>query len=265
MKNTNVHTIKNTKNKTPLTMITAYDSLFAKLFDSLVDIILVGDSLNMSFNGRKDTLSITLDEMIYHTKAVGSGSTQALLIFDMPFGCYINADDALSNAIRVYRETTAHAIKIEGGVEKAPIIKHLVHNGIAVMGHIGLLPQQVRVEGGYKIKGKTAQQVEKLIADAKAVEEAGAFCMVLEGVPSEAAAEVTKSVDIPIIGIGAGLEVDGQVLVWSDMLGFYEEFSPKFVRKYLDGANLIRDAVRQYTEDVKARRFPGPEESYKFS
>jgi 3-methyl-2-oxobutanoate hydroxymethyltransferase len=251
-----INSIKKSKGVEPLVMITAYDALFARLFESSADMILVGDSLNMSFAGRADTLSATLDQMIYHTNAVAQGAKNSFLICDMPFGTYTNKEDALKNGIKVFQNTPANAIKIEGGEEKADIVRYLCSNGIAVCGHIGLLPQAVRGEGGYKVKGKTESQKIQLIRDAKAIEEAGAFCMVIEGVKAEVAAEVAASVEIPVIGIGAGNGVDGQVLVFSDMLGLFEEFTPKFVKKYMDGAALVKEALESYATEVKARAFP---------
>lgn len=257
-----ITSLQKNKGVKKLTMITAYDALFAKLFDEEVDFILVGDSLNMSFGGNNDTLSIGMDEMIYHTKAVCNGAKNTFIICDMPFGTYIDEKTAFLNAMRVYRETKADAVKIEGGKEKAHIIKYLVDNSIAVVGHIGLMPQNVRSEGGYKIKGKDDQDIQKLIEDAKAIESAGAFCIVLEGVKADAAKLITESVAIPIIGIGAGVNTDGQVLVWSDMLGFFDEFKPKFVRKYLDGASLVKKSVQQYVSDVTNCTFPSDIETY---
>ncbi len=257
-----ITSIKKSKSTTPLTMITAYDALFASLFDKKIDIILVGDSLNMSFNAKPDTLSATLDIMIYHTKAVCTGAKDTFIVCDMPFGTYTDEKIALINASRVYRETGAHAVKIEGGKQRAHIIKELTSNSIAVMGHIGLMPQFVRSEGGYKIRGKDEQDIKKLIEDAKAVEEAGAFCMVIEGVRAEVAKEITRSINIPTIGIGSGVYTDGQVLVWSDVFGFFNEFKPKFVKQYLDGAKLIDDALQRYTQDVKNRVFPAKEHTY---
>lgn len=258
----NINKIKNAKNNKNLTMITAYDALFARLFEEIADIILVGDSLNMSFAGEEDTLSATLEQMIYHTNAVCKGAPKAFVILDMPFGTYINKDEALRNSIRVYQETRAAAIKIEGGEDRADIIKHLTSNSIAVMGHIGLMPQYVRSEGGYKVRGKSKEDEEQLIRDAIAVEKAGAFAIVIEGVKSEVAKKITQAVSIPTIGIGAGNVTDGQVLVWSDMLGFFESFKPKFVRHYLDGANLVKEAVNQYRNDVQNSSFPSKEEEY---
>ncbi len=254
--------IKKAKNVQPLVMITAYDALFAKLFEESADILLVGDSLNMSFAGRKDTVSATIEQMIYHTNAVCNGAKQSFVICDMPFGTYTTKEKALQNAMRVYQESDADAVKIEGGVKKAEIIEHLTSNGIAVCGHIGLLPQAVRGEGGYKVKGKTQEEAHSLLKDAKAVEEAGAFCMVIEGVKAEVASEVAKSVSIPVIGIGAGNGVDGQVLVFSDMLGLFEEFTPKFVKQYMSGADVIKEAVKRYAAEVRARIFPAAEHTY---
>lgn len=258
----NVTKIKKAKNNKKLTMITAYDALFAKLFEEVADMILVGDSLNMSFAGRPDTLSATLDQMIYHTNAVCTGAPKAFVILDMPFGTYINNDQALTNAVKVYRETNAAAIKIEGGEDRAHIIEHLTSNSIAVMGHIGLMPQYVRSEGGYKVRGKTPEDTEQLIKDAIAVEKAGAFALVIEGVMSDAAKKITEAVSIPTIGIGAGNVTDGQVLVWSDMLGFFEDFKPKFVRHYMNGATQVKEAVNQYRADVQDTSFPDKKEEY---
>lgn len=262
MKKNTVDTIKNSKSKTPLAMITAYDALFAKLFDDIADILLVGDSLNMSFNAKPDTLSATMDIMLYHTKAVCAGAKNSFVVCDMPFGTYTDKQIALKNATRVYRETDAHAVKIEGGQEKADIIKELTSNSIAVMGHIGLMPQFVRSEGGYKVKGKDAHDAERLLEDAKAVEEAGAFALVIEGVKADVATMITKALDIPTIGIGAGAGTDGQVLVWSDMLGLFEDFKPKFVKKYLNGAELVKNAVKEYAKEVKEKKFPSKEHIY---
>ena len=256
------NTLSRLYKKEKLTMITAYDALFAKIFDDIADIILVGDSLNMSFFGESDTLSATLDQMIYHTKAVCNGAKKAYIVCDMPFGTYNTPEDALKNAIRIYKETKADAIKLEGGAEKAKTIELLTKNAIAVVGHIGLMPQFSRSEGGYKVKGKDETSKEKLLKDAKAIEEAGAVMLVIEGVKEEVAKEITNSISIPTIGIGAGKYTTGQVLVWSDMLGFFDEFKPKFVRRYLNGAEIVRSAVRKYKDDVISGKFPGEEEIY---
>ena len=258
----NINKIKKFKNKKKLTVITVYDALFAKLFKEIADILLVGDSLNMSFAGKEDTLSATLNQMIYHTKAVCIGAPQAFVVLDMPFGTYINKKEALKNAVKVYQECNAKAIKIEGGKDRADIIKHLTSNSIAVMAHIGLMPQYVRSEGGYKVKGKTQEEIKQLIKDAKAVEKAGSFAIVIEGVISEVAKKISDSVDIPTIGIGSGNNTDGQVLVWSDMLGLFEDFKPKFVRHYMNGASLVKDAVNAYKKDVQNSSFPSKNEEY---
>ncbi|PHO13235.1 3-methyl-2-oxobutanoate hydroxymethyltransferase [Malaciobacter marinus] len=254
--------ILKTKNNKKLTMITAYDALFANLFDELADMILVGDSLNMSFAGKPDTLSATLEQMIYHANAVCTGAPKAFVILDMPFGTYTNKDIALKNAVKIYQETNIAAVKVEGGEDRADIVKHLTSNSIAVMGHIGLMPQYVRSEGGYKVRGKTKEDEEQLIRDAIAIEKAGAFAIVVEGVLSSVAKKITEAVNVPVIGIGAGNVTDGQVLVWSDMLGFFNEFKPKFVRRYLDGATLVKDAVLQYRNDVQTTQFPSKDEEY---
>ena len=256
------NTLSKLYKKDKLTMITAYDALFASIFDDIVDIILVGDSLNMSFFGESDTLSATLDQMIYHTKAVCNGAKKAYIVTDMPFGTYNTKDDALKNAIRIYKETKADAVKLEGGEEKAESIKLLTDNGIAVVGHIGLMPQFSRSEGGYKVKGKDEASKEKLFRDAKAVEKAGAVMLVIEGVKEDVAKEITENVKIPTIGIGAGRYTKGQVLVWSDMLGFFDKFKPKFVRRYLNGADIVKSAVRKYRDDIISGKFPSEEEIY---
>jgi 3-methyl-2-oxobutanoate hydroxymethyltransferase len=255
-------TIAKMKGVEPITMVTAYDALFAKLFDGEVDMILVGDSLNMSFLGKEDTLSATMDQMIYHTQAVCNGASLPLIILDMPFGSYTNKVDAVKNATRAYQETNAQAVKIEGGKERANIVKALSDNSIAVLGHIGLMPQFVRSDGGYKVRGKNKTDIENLIEDARALELAGAFAIVVEGVKAEAAKAITEAVTIPTIGIGAGVDTDGQVLVWSDMFGFFEAFKPKFVKQYLDGATLIKENLDKYTSEVKNRQFPSDEFTY---
>lgn len=256
-----INSIKKAKGVKPLVMVTAYDALFAKLFED-VDMILVGDSLNMSFAGKSDTLSATLEQMIYHTNAVATGAKNSFIICDMPFGTYINKEESLKNAIEVFRRTPCDAIKIEGGEDKAELVSYLCSNGIAVCGHIGLLPQAFRSEGGYKVKGKNEEEKTQLIKDAKAIEAAGAFCIVIEGVKADVASQVAKSVKVPLIGIGSGVDVDGQVLVWSDMFGLNTDFKPKFVRTYLEGAKIFKDALKNYIDDVENRRFPDDKEIY---
>ncbi len=262
MKKLSISAILKRKNILPIVMITAYDALFARLFEESADILLVGDSLNMSFGGNPDTLNIGMDQMIYHTNAVCKGAQNTFIICDMPFGTYTDQSTALSNAIRVYRETPADAVKIEGGANKAHLVKYLVDNGIAVCGHIGLLPQSVRAEGGYKVKGKTEEEALSLIADAQTIEKAGAFILVIEGVKADVATRVAQSVSIPVIGIGAGNGVDGQVLVFSDMLGLYEPFVPKFVKQYMNGAGAVKEAVGKYSEEVQNCSFPDENHVY---
>jgi 3-methyl-2-oxobutanoate hydroxymethyltransferase len=262
MKKLTIGSIQKRKGATPLVMVTAYDALFARLFAQSADILLVGDSLNMSFGGNPDTLSATMDQMIYHTNAVCKGAPGTFVITDMPFGSYTDEKSALENAIRVYRETPADAVKIEGGADKAGLVRHLTANGIAVCGHIGLLPQAFRAEGGYKVKGKSEEEAQSLIADAQAIEAAGAFILVIEGVKADVAVRVAQSVRIPVIGIGAGNGVDGQVLVFSDMLGLYEPFVPKFVKQYMNGAEAVKEAISNYKAEVQNREFPSNEYVY---
>ena len=246
-----------------ITILTAYDYLTAKIVDSAgVDAILVGDSLGMVVLGYPSTIPVTMEEMIHHTKAVVRGRKNAMVIFDMPFLSYqTGIRDAVLNAGRALKETGCDAVKIEGGVEQKETIRALVDAGIPVMGHIGLQPQSVKTLGGYKLRGK-GEEREKLIEDAKAVEEAGAFAVVLEKIPSDLAKEITELLSIPTIGIGAGKYCDGQVLVFHDMVGLFEEFKPKFVKRYAELGKLAREAVEQYIEEVKSEKFPDEEHSY---
>jgi len=243
-------------------MITAYDALFASIFDEKVDMILVGDSLNMSFFGQNDTLSASLEQMIYHTKAVCTGAKNTFVVADIPFGSYQNKKQALKNATKIFKQTKADAVKIEGGMERADLVAHLCQNSIAVVGHIGLMPQFVRSEGGYKIKGKSEAEEKRLIQDAKALEKAGVFCIVLEGIKPLVAEKITKSLSVPTIGIGSGNKTDGQVLVWSDAFGFYDTFKPKFVRQFMQGKDLVQKALAEYVKAVEEGTFPNESESY---
>ena len=246
-----------------ITILTAYDYLTAKIVDSAgVDAILVGDSLGMVVLGYPSTIPVTMEEMIHHTKAVVRGRKNAMVIFDMPFLSYqTGIRDAVLNAGRALKETGCDAVKIEGGVEQKETIRALVDAGIPVMGHIGLQPQSIKTLGGYKLRGK-GEEREKLIEDAKAVEEAGAFAVVLEKIPFSLAKEITELLSIPTIGIGAGKYCDGQVLVFHDMVGLFEEFKPKFVKRYAELGKLAREAIKQYIEEVKSGKFPGKEHSY---
>ncbi|MCD8213042.1 MAG: 3-methyl-2-oxobutanoate hydroxymethyltransferase [Campylobacter sp.] len=264
IKKLTVTDIKNKKiNNEPIVMITAYDALFAKIFDDYADIILVGDSLNMSFNLKKDTISATMDMMLYHVKAVCNGAKNSFILADMPFGSYSDEKTALKNAMKFFKKTDADAVKLEGGLKNIPIIKKLCDEGIGVMGHIGLMPQFSKFEGGFKIKGRGKSEAKKLIDEAKAIEQAGAFAIVLEGTIDSVAKQISSSVSIPVIGIGSGVNVDGQVLVWSDMLGFFEDFKPKFAKRYLNGAQIVRQSVQTYASEVRNKIFPSDEFTYK--
>lgn len=250
------------KNPSKITAITAYDALFAQIFDGIVDVILVGDSLNMSFNGKEDTTSLSVEKMIYHTNAVLSRTKQSFVIADMPFGSYDSKKSALKNAIKIIKQTGVQALKLEVPLHKLDIIKALVNEGIPIMAHIGLMPQFVKFEGGYKIKGKNDAQSAYLLESALAFEEAGVFGLLLEGIISSVAKKISSSVKIPTIGIGSGVDCDGQILVWSDAFGLFSEFKPTFVRQYLDGAGFFKKALQKYATDVKNGDFPNEKESY---
>lgn len=252
------------KDGTKIACLTAYDYLTARLLDQAgVDLILVGDSLGMVFQGHETTLAVTLDQMIYHTQAVIRGVDRAMVIVDMPFMSYqANAAEGFRNAGRVMKETGAGGVKFEGGERIAELVRMTTQAGIPVMGHLGLTPQSIHQFGGYQPRGATPDEAKTILRDAKVLEEAGAFAIVLEKMPASLAAKVTKSVGIPTIGIGAGLHCDGQVLVVSDMLGIYEDFHPRFVRRYAKIADTIREAVGSYVRDVKAKKFPSRAESY---
>ncbi len=251
------------RNGEKITMLTAYDYTSALIVDSAgVDIILVGDSLGMVMLGYDSTIPVTMEEMVHHTRAVVRARKRAMVIFDMPFLSYQTGKrDAILNAGRALKETGCDAVKIEGGKEQEDTIKALVDAGIPVCGHIGLQPQSVNVYGGYVLRGK-GEEREKLIEDAKAVERAGAFAVVLEKVPSDLAKEITESLSIPTIGIGAGKYCDGQVLVFHDMIGMFDKFKPKFVKRYAEVGKEIRSAVESYVKEVKNGVFPGEEHSY---
>ena len=244
--------------------LTCYDALFARLLDaSGIDILLVGDSLNQVLAGAASTLSATLEQMIYHTTIVRRGAERALVICDMPFLTYqITPEDALRNCGRVMKETGCQAVKIEGGQPLAATVRRLVDVGIPVMGHIGLTPQSVHALGGYRVQGRDDATAERLKADARALEDAGAFAVVLELVPAALASQITKALTIPTIGIGAGPACDGQVLVLHDMLGLNDQFSAKFVKKYAALAEDVREAARLYAAEVREGRYPGPEHSF---
>ena len=249
---------------TPLVMLTAYDYPSARLVEQAgVDLILVGDSLGMVVLGYESTLPVTLDDMIYHTKAVVRGTERALVIIDLPFLTYqISPEEALRNAGRALKETGAAAVKLEGGTPMLETVRRLVQVGIPVMGHLGLTPQSVHRLGGYHVQGKTPRAAAQLLEDAKGLEQAGAFALVLETVPAELGRTISQQLRIPTIGIGSGPWCDGQVQVFHDLLGFNDDFLPHHARRYANLADTIRGAVSAYAEDVKARAFPTAQESF---
>lgn len=250
--------------KEKITMLTAYDFTTAKMLDAGgIDSILVGDSAANVMAGFETTLPITLEQMIYHTQCVVRGVDRALVVADLPFGTYqSNSEKALESAVRMMKEGGAHAIKIEGGKEISESISKIVQAGIPVMGHLGLTPQSIYQFGTYKVRAKEKAEAEKLISDAKLLEELGCFALVLEKIPAELAKKVSESISIPTIGIGAGADCDGQVLVYHDMIGMNKDFAPKFLRRYLNLYTEITGAVSQYVKDVKEVNFPNEKESY---
>ncbi len=260
-----IHTLRQKKAAgEKITMLTCYDATFARLLDeSGVDVLLVGDSLGMVVQGNTTTLPVTLDEMIYHTRAVVRGSRRAQIVGDMPFMSYqASLDEAMRSAGRLMKEGGAEAVKLEGGAQHAELGRRLSSSGIPVMGHIGLTPQSFHQLGGFKIQGRENSAAERLVDDARALEEAGAYSIVLEGIPLELAQRITESVGVPTIGIGAGPHCDGQVLVIYDLLGMNEDFKPRFVRRYENFAVRIRTAVDEFIDEVKTGRFPSEDESF---
>ncbi|MDE6652876.1 MAG: 3-methyl-2-oxobutanoate hydroxymethyltransferase [Muribaculaceae bacterium] len=247
-----------------IAMLTAYDYSMAKLIDEAgMDVILVGDSASNVMAGNMTTLPITLDQMIYHAKSVIKGVQRALVVCDMPFGTYQgNPIEALASAIRIMKESHAEAVKIEGGEEIRESIERILSAGIPVMGHLGLTPQSINKFGTYAVRAKEEAEAQKLIDDAKMLEEIGCFAVVLEKIPAELAKKVADTISIPVIGIGAGGGVDGQVLVMHDMLGINKGFSPKFLRRYADLSTVINEAVSHYIDDVKSSDFPNTQEQY---
>lgn len=265
MKNT-ILTFKDFKNQhKKISMLTAYDYSTAKLFDECnINGILIGDSLGMVIKGDEDTLGVTIDEVIYHTKAVKKGAKNALIVSDMPFLSYhVSVEQAVLNAGRLVKEGGAHAVKLEGGAHVIKQIEAIVNAQIPVMGHLGLTPQSVNAFGGFKVQGKSEETVRKLIEDAKLIEKAGAFAVVLEGIPGKVAEIITNSISIPTIGIGAGKECDGQILVYQDMLGMFSDFVPKFVKQYANVGSVIKEAVVSYIREVQNASFP--EEKHTFT
>ena len=247
-----------------ISALTAYDFITAKILDeSGIDLLLVGDSLGNVFQGNETTLPVTMDEMIYHTKAVTKGVKRAMVVVDLPFMSYqLSTDEGFRNAGRIMKETSAGAVKLEGGVREAVTIKKITDAGIPVMGHVGLTPQSIHQFGSYRERGRTKEEADEIMRDAIAVEQAGAFAIVLEKIPAGLAEKITEKLSIPTIGIGAGVYCDGQILVTPDMLGLNVDFHPRFVRYYANLAGEIEKAVKNYIKDVKQTKFPSDEESY---
>jgi 3-methyl-2-oxobutanoate hydroxymethyltransferase len=247
-----------------IAVLTAYDFFTARILDQIgVDAVLVGDSVNMVFYGSPNTLSITMDQMIYHTRAVSSSVKRALVLADMPFLSYqASTGEAVLNAGRFLKEGGADAVKIEGGLEMADTIKRIIEVGIPVMGHIGLTPQSINRFGGYVVRGKSEEERNYLIESARVLEEIGCFSILLESIPKALAEEITRAAGVPTVGIGAGVECDGQVLVVNDVLGLFEDFKPKFVRRYAELGKEIRKACKNFLDDVKSGKFPSEEETY---
>ncbi len=267
MKNT-VATFKKAKEDgKKLSMLTAYDYSTASLLDAAgINGILVGDSLGNVILGYEDTISVTMEDMIHHGAAVSRGAKNALVVVDMPFMSYQGSVyDALKNAGRLMKEGRANAVKLEGGIEVVPQIQAIVQAGIPVMGHLGLTPQSINAFGGYKVQGKDEAAAQKLLDDAKAIAEAGVFAIVLECVPSALAKKVTEAVDVPTIGIGAGADCDGQILVYQDMLGMFSDFTPKFVKRYANIGEAMKAAFKGYIDEVCEGAFPAPEHGYGIS
>lgn len=247
-----------------ISMLTSYDYSMARLVDGAgIDVILVGDSASNVMAGHETTLPITLDQMIYHAQGVVRAAKRCLIVVDLPFGSYQgNSKEALNSAIRIMKESGAHAVKMEGGAEIKESIQRILTAGIPVMGHLGLTPQSIYKFGTYQVRAKEEQEAARLLSDAKVLDECGCFALVLEKIPATLASQVTQSIEIPTIGIGAGSSVDGQVLVVNDMLGYTEDFSPRFLRRYMNAGEQIHNAVAQYVSDVKGGDFPNPKEQY---
>ena len=249
---------------TRITMVTAYDATFARLFDEAgIDVLLVGDSLGMVVQGHDSTLPVTVDEVIYHCRAVARGTRRAHVVGDMPFLSWqVSPEQALTNAGRFLSEGGAQSVKLEGGVDAAPTIERIVHAGIPVMAHVGLTPQSVHAMGGFRVQGKSERAAARVLADAKAVADAGAYSVVLEGIPTDLAKRITDEVDIPTIGIGAGPHCDGQVLVCYDLLGLTPDLKPKFVKRYAEFFEEGLTAARRYRDEVRAGVFPSEEYAF---
>ena len=251
------------KGQEKIVAVTAYDYTLAKLFDPIADILLVGDSVGMVVQGRKTTLGVSLEEMVYHTRCVASAIQKAHLVADLPFGSYQSSlSQAVESASRLLAEAGAEAVKLEGGEAMAETVAKLVSIGIPVMGHIGLTPQSVNALGGFKVQGKSDAARKSLLRDARALESAGAYALVLEAIPADLAAEITDALSIPTIGIGAGSACDGQILVGQDLLGMNPEFKPRFVKRFAALASIITEAMGTYAQDVRSGKFPDQEHSF---
>lgn len=265
MSKVTIHALREMKSKGErITMLTAYDATFARLFDeSGVDALLVGDSLGMVIQGHDTTLPVTMEDILYHVRAVRRGTKRAHIVADLPFMSYqVSTEEAVRNAGRLIAEGGAESVKLEGGAEFAEVVERIVRAGIPVMGHLGLTPQSVHALGGFRVQGRDQLAARKLLDDALALEKAGIYALVLEGIPVELSAEVTRRLSIPTIGIGAGVECDGQVLVSYDLLGLNPKFKPKFVKHYLSGEALAFEAIRGFVSEVKKGAFPAKEHSF---
>ncbi len=262
-KRLSIKDISKRKNTKPIVCLTAYTAPFAAILDKHTDLLLVGDTVGMVLYGMDSTLPVTVNMMINHGRAVVNASSHSCIVVDMPFGSYQESKaQAFRNAAKIMAQTGCQAVKLEGGAEMAETIEYLAERGIPVMGHIGLLPQSVNAFGGYPVQGKTDDGRKKINNDAKAVQSAGAFAIVIEAVEEKLASEITKKTSVPIIGIGASADCDGQVLVTEDLAGLFTDFKPKFVKKYGDLASDLNDAVKSYAKDVRERKFPGEDNCF---
>ncbi len=264
MKKKTVRHIREMKGREKIAMLTAYDAAMAGLLDACgIDILLVGDSLGMVVLGYETTVPVTMEEMLHHVAAVRRGSPNALVIADMPFGSFqVSPEKAVANGIRFMKEGGCDGVKVEGGEEVCETVQALVRAGVPVMGHLGVTPQTAGLLGGYGVQGRSPEAARRMLADARRLADAGVFSLVLECIPEELARVITGQVPVPTLGIGAGVHCDGQVLVTNDLLGLFDRFTPHFVRKYLELAPLIREAVTGFRDDVRHERFPGPEHSF---
>lgn len=263
LKRVTVRDVAARKGKEPLVVLTCYTAPMAQVLDEHVDVLLVGDSLGMVLYGMDTTIGVTVDMMIAHGQAAMRGSRRAMVVVDMPFGSYGESPaQAYRNAVRIMQETGCAAVKVEGGMEMAETVRFLTARGVPVMGHVGLKPQMVHADGGFRAQGRTEAEARKIMEDARAIDDAGAFCMVIEGTWESVARDVTGAVRCPTIGIGASVACDGQVLVTEDVMGLFNDFTPKFVKQYAQLNQQISKAAAEYAADVRARRFPGPEHCF---